>query len=49
MELSFLHWLQEIKNNDKKAYCKVSETELRAQKNDSRKRGKSAKHKLNTT
>ena len=42
-------WVEEVKNDNKKAYCKVCEVHLRAQKCDLRKHSETTKHKRNMT
>ena len=43
-ESAFKNWLQEVKNDNTKAFCKVCKTELRAQKNDLTQHSKTNKH-----
>ena len=43
----FEKWLEEVKSDATKAYCKVCKSELRAHKGDLRKHSDSVKHKQN--
>ena len=48
-DATFQGWVKEVKDDNKKAYCKVCEVHLRAQECDLRKHSETTKHKRNMT
>ena len=48
-DATFRGWVEEVKDDNKKAHCKVCKVHLRAQKCDLRKHSEMKKHKRNIT